>query len=115
MNTCQRPRCWYFRGDFHCLKKGGDTCYAVDGENQFHCIFGGELCYIVHPSDTAPMLLALGASLRIVGPSGGRTVRLDDFFVLPDVDLAIGPATTNGRDERRDETHQPLLGREALP
>jgi xanthine dehydrogenase YagS FAD-binding subunit len=87
-NLCQRPRCWYFRGDFHCAKKGGEKCFAVEGENRYHAIFGGDPCYIVHPSDTAPMLLALGASLRIVGPSGGRTVRLDDFFVLPDVDLA---------------------------
>jgi hypothetical protein len=27
-NLCQRPRCWYFRGDFHCTRKGGDTCFA---------------------------------------------------------------------------------------
>jgi xanthine dehydrogenase YagS FAD-binding subunit len=86
-NLCQRPRCWYFRGDFHCAKKGGDKCFAIEGENRYHAIFGGDPCYIVHPSDTAPMLLALGASLRIVGPTGGRTVRLDDFFVLPDTDL----------------------------
>ncbi len=32
-NLCQRPRCWYFRGDFRCLRKGGDTCYAQTGEN----------------------------------------------------------------------------------
>jgi len=36
-NICQRPRCWYFRGDFHCIRKGGDTCFAVEGENKFHC------------------------------------------------------------------------------
>ena len=86
-NLCQRPRCWYFRGEFHCAKKGGDKCYAVEGENRYHAIFGGDPCYIVHPSDTAPMLLALGAALRIVGPDGGRAVRLDDFFVLPERDL----------------------------
>jgi xanthine dehydrogenase YagS FAD-binding subunit len=86
-NLCQRPRCWYFRGDFHCAKKGGDMCYAVDGENRYHAIFGGDPCYIVHPSDTAPMLHALGASLRVVGPDGGRTVTLDEFFVLPGDDL----------------------------
>jgi len=86
-NLCQRPRCWYFRGDFHCAKKRGDKCFAVEGENRYHAIFGGDPCYIVHPSDTAPMLLALGASLRIVGPVGGRTTRLDDFFILPDTDL----------------------------
>src|ERR1039458_5480719 len=28
-NLCQRPRCWYFRGDFHCLRKGCDTCFAA--------------------------------------------------------------------------------------
>ncbi|MBT8496053.1 MAG: xanthine dehydrogenase family protein subunit M [Deltaproteobacteria bacterium] len=86
-NLCQRPRCWYFRGEFHCAKKGGDVCYAVEGENRYHAIFGGDPCYIVHPSDTAPMLLALGASVKIVGPDGGRTVKLDDFFVLPGDEL----------------------------
>jgi len=86
-NICQRPRCWYYRGDFHCLRKGGDTCYAIVGENHFHCIFGGSGCYIVHPSDTAPALQALGASVRIASRSGTRTVSLDDFFVLPADDI----------------------------
>ncbi|HEX9258916.1 MAG TPA: FAD binding domain-containing protein, partial [Acidimicrobiales bacterium] len=58
-NLCQKPRCWYYRGEFHCLRKGGEKCFAYEGENQYHCIFGGDLCYIVHPSDTAPALAAL--------------------------------------------------------
>lgn len=82
-NLCQKPRCWYYRGDFHCLRKGGNECFAVKGENAFHCIFGGENCYIVHPSDTAPALAALGAEVRIRGPKGERKVPLDDFYVLP--------------------------------
>ena len=82
-NLCQKPRCWYYRGDFLCLRKGGNTCFAVKGENAFHCIFGGENCYIVHPSDTAPALAALEAQVRIQGPKGVRTVPLDDFYVLP--------------------------------
>ena len=86
-NLCQQPRCWYFRGDFHCAKKGGDLCYAVEGENRYHAIFGGDPCYIVHPSDTAPMLVALGAEVRISGAAGDRTLPLEDFFVLPDQDL----------------------------
>lgn len=86
-NLCQRPRCWYFRGEFHCLRKGGDTCYAYDGENQYHALFGGGPCYIVHPSDTASPLVALEARFRIVGPSGTRTVDAESFFVLPDVDV----------------------------
>jgi xanthine dehydrogenase YagS FAD-binding subunit len=86
-NLCQRPRCWYFRGEFHCAKKGGDLCYAVEGENRYHAIFGGDPCYIVHPSDTAPMLVALGASVKIADPGGERTVALESFFVLPDEEL----------------------------
>ncbi|NIR43881.1 MAG: xanthine dehydrogenase family protein subunit M [Gemmatimonadetes bacterium] len=86
-NLCQRPRCWYFRGDFHCLRKGGSMCYAVAGANQYHCIFGGDRCYIVHPSDTAPALVALDARVRIVGPSGQRVVPLDSFFVPPGQDI----------------------------
>jgi xanthine dehydrogenase YagS FAD-binding subunit len=89
-NLCQRPRCWYFRGDFHCARKGGDTCYAASGQNEFHCIFGGQNCFIVHPSDTAPALVALEASVRIAGPQGAKKVPLDSFF--------IGPATNVTRE-----------------
>jgi len=42
-NICQEPRCWYYRApdnQFHCLRKGGDMCGAVLGENRFHSIFG---------------------------------------------------------------------------
>ena len=85
-NLCQRPRCWYFRGDFHCVRKGGDTCYAMGGENQYHCIFGGSACLMVHPSDTATALVALGAQANLAGPRGSRTVPLDSFFVLPEQD-----------------------------
>jgi len=82
-NLCQKPRCWYYRGDFDCLRKGGDMCYAYDGENQYHCIFGGDLCYIVHPSDTAPMLAALGAVCRISGGRTDRSVAVEKFHVPP--------------------------------
>ena len=87
-NICQKPRCWYYRADFACLRKGGGTCFAVDGENQFHCIFGGGgTCFIVHPSDTAPALVALNATARLAGPKGARDVPLEKFFVLPEVDV----------------------------
>ena len=82
-NVCQRPWCWYFRNGFPCLKNGGSMCYSVGGENQFHAIFGGGPSYIVHPSDTATALVALGAKFRVVGPSGERVVPGADFFVLP--------------------------------
>jgi len=83
-NICQRPRCWYFRGDFHCARKGGDICYAVEGENQYHAIFGGGPCFFVHPSDTAAALAALQAQLMIAGPAGSKAAKIEDFFVGPD-------------------------------
>lgn len=87
-NLCQKPRCWYYRGEFHCLRKGGPTCYAYQGENQFHCIFGsGGICYITHPSDMAPALVAYQAALRIAGPSGTRLLPIEKFFVLPSQDV----------------------------
>lgn len=85
-NLCQKPRCWYYRGDFHCLRKGGDVCFAATGDNRYHCLFGGESCFYVHPSDTAPALAALGAAVRIVGPGGTRTVPLEALYVLPSLD-----------------------------
>jgi xanthine dehydrogenase YagS FAD-binding subunit len=85
-NLCQKPRCWYYRGEFHCLRKGGETCFAVEGENQYHCILGGDGCYIVHPSDIAPALVALDAKLRIAGPKGTTNVATEEFFMPPDRD-----------------------------
>jgi xanthine dehydrogenase YagS FAD-binding subunit len=85
-NLCQKPRCWYYRGHFDCLRKGGDMCYAYEGENQYHCILGGDICYIVHPSDTAPALGALGAICRITGPGGSRSLPLERLHVPPSED-----------------------------
>src|SRR5215217_7654345 len=83
-NLCQRPRCWYFRlEEVICLKKGGSECYAASGENKYNAIFGGGPSYIVHPSDLAPMLLALDASVTVVGASGSRDIPLGKFFTLP--------------------------------
>ena len=83
-NLCQRPRCWYFRGrEYNCIKKGGSKCFSVDGLNGYHAIFGGGPSFIVHPSDSAPALLALGASLEVFGPEGNTNIPLEDFFELP--------------------------------
>jgi xanthine dehydrogenase YagS FAD-binding subunit len=82
-NLCQRPRCWYFRGEFHCRRKGGDTCFAEAGQSLYHGIFGASQCYIVHPSDTATALVALDAKVTIAGRRGTRQVPMSSFFVLP--------------------------------
>ncbi len=82
-NLCQRPRCWYFRQRLPCHKHGGSFCYAHDGENEYHAIFGGGPCYIVHPSDLAVALMALDATIVIANSAGDRRVPIDEFFVLP--------------------------------
>ncbi|MBA2303734.1 MAG: FAD binding domain-containing protein [Acidobacteria bacterium] len=87
-NVCQRPWCWYLRNGYACYKNGGDRCFASSGENQYHAIFSQGPSYIVHPSDTAPALVALDARFRVVGPRGERLVNASEFFVLPRVDPA---------------------------
>jgi len=87
-NVCQRPWCWYYRNGFPCLKNGGDKCFSASGENQLHAIFGGGPSYIVHPSDTAPALVALDTEFHVSGPSGDRVIPAGQFFQLPRVDAA---------------------------
>jgi len=86
-NLCQKPRCWYYRGHFPCLRRGGDYCSAAAGQNRYHCILGGDPCYMVHPSDLAVPLVAFGARVEIAGPKGRRSVPLEEFYVPPRVDV----------------------------
>lgn len=87
-NLNQRPRCWYFRNEeFACLKKGGARCFAVDGENQYHAIFGDGPCHIVHPSSLAVPAVALNARFRVVGPAGEREIPAGDYYMMPDRNL----------------------------
>ncbi|HVS11691.1 MAG TPA: xanthine dehydrogenase family protein subunit M [Planctomycetota bacterium] len=83
-NLCQRPRCWYYRHEKAlCLKKGGSECFAHGGLNKYNAILGGGPSYIVHPSDLAPALVALGAEVTLRGKGGERTLALERFFTLP--------------------------------
>ena len=83
-NLHQRPRCWFFRNkDFDCIKKGGNICFAVKGDNRYNAIVEGNICFIVHPSDLGSALVALGATARVASPRGERTIPFDDYFVSP--------------------------------
>src|SRR4029453_9038332 len=62
------------------------ACYSAQGENDYNAILEGGPSYIVHPSDTAPALVALGATARIVG-GRERTVPMEKFFVTPRQDV----------------------------
>ena len=84
-NINQRPRCWYYRNEeFVCYKKGGSRCFAVNGENQYHAIFGNDgPSHIVHPSSLAVPFLAYGAKFRVLGPNGEREIAAADYFTMP--------------------------------
>jgi NADPH-dependent glutamate synthase beta subunit-like oxidoreductase len=56
-NICQEPRCWYYRipdDQFHCLRKGGNQCSALLGENRYHSIFGSVRVSQPGCSETCP-------------------------------------------------------------
>lgn len=88
-NLAQDARCWYYRRGLDCYRAGGNICYADAPEslNREHAIFGQSRCVAVSPSDTAPALLALDATMVISSERGQRTVAAEDFFVGPAVDI----------------------------
>lgn len=88
-NLCQDTRCWYYRYGLACYRAGGNTCYASAPEaiNREHCIFEGNRCVAVTPSDPAPALVALEASMVIRNSRGERFVAAEDFFMKPSVDI----------------------------
>ncbi|MGW8194567.1 MAG: FAD binding domain-containing protein [Desulforhopalus sp.] len=108
-NLCQKPRCWYYRGEFHCRRKGGDMCYALGGENHFHAIFGHDYtCAITNPSDTAPVFTALGATVQVAGSGGKRKIKIEDLYVLPEVDPTREKVLSE--DEIISHIHIPAAG-----
>ena len=88
-NLVQDARCWYYRRGLDCYRAGGNLCYAdsPEGLNREHAIFGASRCVAVSPSDTAPALVALDATMVIASESGQRLVPAQDFFVGPARDI----------------------------
>lgn len=87
-NLLQRPRCWYFRQEeFNCRRKGGERCFALEGENQYHAIFDNHLCAIVHPSALAVPLMAMHARVVLTNARATREVELERFFLTPEEDI----------------------------
>ena len=85
----QDARCWYYRRGLDCYRAGGNICYAdsPEGLNREHAIFGASRCVAVSPSDTAPALVALDATMVVASASGERLIPAQDFFVGPDRDI----------------------------
>jgi xanthine dehydrogenase YagS FAD-binding subunit len=93
-NICQINRCWFFRqvdNRFDCIRKGGNMCFAMMGDNRYHSIFGAvKACIAVNPSDTAPALVALNATIK----TNKREIAAEDFW-----DVAIPGSTVLESDE----------------
>lgn len=80
-NLIQRSRCWYFRSpEAHCLKKGGDRCYARGGDHLLHSCFDLGPCIAVHPSTMAMTLLAYDAEVELAGAGSLQTISVADLM-----------------------------------
>src|SRR5215831_5501269 len=77
-NLCVDTRCFYYdqtyewRQAIHfCMKKDGDTCWVAPGSSR---------CWAVSSSDIAPVLIALKAQVRLVGPAGERLLPIHSLY-----------------------------------
>jgi len=77
-NVCVDTRCNYYNQSYEwrkaigfCMKRDGDICLVAPGSPR---------CWAVSSSDTAPVLWALGARLRLVGADGERTVPIAALY-----------------------------------
>ena len=85
-NVSQDTRCWYYRSGWSCYRAGGNICYAdtPTAINREHAILEADRCVAVSPSDTAPALIALDASMVIRRAGGGeRVVPAEEYFIGP--------------------------------
>lgn len=84
-NLSQRPRCWYFRAGYGLLPKDESGKDLVsEGENRYHAILGNDgPAKFISPSTIAPILIAYGATIRIVGPKGTRELPLEKYYRIP--------------------------------
>ena len=77
-NVCVDTRCNYYNQPYQwrkavnfCMKKDGEICLVAPGSSR---------CWAVSSSDTAPVLWSLGASVRLAGPGGERTIPISALY-----------------------------------
>jgi xanthine dehydrogenase YagS FAD-binding subunit len=84
-DLCQRPRCWYYRNGHGLFGMENGQELIPGGENRYHAIFGNSgKAKFVSPSSLGPALIALDATIAIVGPDGPREVPAASFFRTPE-------------------------------
>jgi xanthine dehydrogenase YagS FAD-binding subunit len=80
-NLAQKSRCWYYRHrDVHCLKKGGDMCFARHGDNRYHSLFSGNTCISPVASNLAIAFGALNASVVVQKGSKEQKMTIDELY-----------------------------------
>jgi xanthine dehydrogenase YagS FAD-binding subunit len=85
-NLLQRTRCVYFQDvTTPCNKRDpGSGCSAIGGYERYHAILGGsENCVAAHPSDLAVALVALEATVLVLGAAGERRLPITELYRLP--------------------------------
>lgn len=119
-NLLQENRCPYYRGPWHCYRHGGMHCYARHGFNREHAIFEGDRCYVVSPSDLAPVIVAGNAIVHVHGKDGPRTISAGKLFVPASKNLTRMHALDEGEvltavefrvREPEQQAEHPLEGR----
>lgn len=87
-NLLQRTRCAYFRNgpEYPCNKRApGSGCAAIAGLDRGHALLGGSSsCIAVYPGDWAVALVALDATVDVLGPGGTRSVPVAELHRLPE-------------------------------
>lgn len=86
-NICLDTRCRYYNQTYFwrkslgfCLKKDGTLCHVVQG---------GRKCVAAASNDTAPALIALGASIHTLGPKGERRIFAGDFYTADGIQNTV--------------------------
>ncbi len=123
-NLCLDTRCNYYDQTYEwrkaidfCMKKDGHICWVAPSSPR---------CWAVSSSDLAPVMVAIGAEYRLVGPAGERVVPAARFYhndgidyltkqpdeILAEVRLPIpdGWDAVYHKLRRRDSFDFPVLG-----
>ncbi len=123
-NLCVDTRCTYYNQTYDwrkaidfCMKKDGAICWVAPSSPR---------CWAVSSSDTAPVFIALDATVTLVGPSGERRIPVKDLYRPDGIDFVTKkreeiltsihvPASNGSRAtylklRRRDSIDFPILG-----
>lgn len=123
-NLCLDTRCTYYnqneewrRSIDYCMKEVGEVCWVAPGSSR---------CWAIQASDSAPLLCAIGARVRLVSVAGERVITAAELYnddgivyltkkpdeILTEVILppAGGFLSTYWKLRRRDSIDFPVLG-----